>query len=311
MLEYKISKTEMESWCKIPVSQLESHPDRRAEILLKDTRGEIAELVGNMMADELIARNKAGEVTRWVLPSGPEDQYKTFIARVNQERISLKNLWVFHMDEILDWQCRPYPVENRPESCEGRMLARFYGKIDPELNVPEGQRIWPRIADLDYPDKLCKELGGSDTVWGGLGYKGLVAANESPQDPYFRISLEEYANSKTRIIKKNVDSIIMKSERNFGGLYDRCDPFMLTLGFQVILSARRAVLMVTTGKWKSTAIRVLLFSQPTLEYPATLMTERIPKVILACDRLTAKHPLEEKEIVLSNENYGSGDHERL
>ena len=46
MLEYKISKTEMESWCKIPVSQLESHPDRRAEILLKDTRGEIAELLG-------------------------------------------------------------------------------------------------------------------------------------------------------------------------------------------------------------------------------------------------------------------------
>ena len=311
MLEYKISREEMESWCKIPVSQLETHPDRRAEILLRDTRGEIAELVGNMMADELIVRNKAGEVTRWVLPSGPEDQYKTFIARVNQERISLKNLWIFHMDEILDWQCRPYPVENRPESCEGRMLARFYGKIDPELNVPEEQRIWTRIADLDYPDKLCKELGGIDTVWGGLGYKGLVAANESPQDPYFRISLEEYANSKTRIIKKNVDSIIMKSERNFGGLYDRCDPFMLTLGFQVILSARRAVLMVTTGKWKSTAIRVLLFSHPTLEYPATLMTERIPKVILACDRLTAKHPLEEKEIVLSNENYGSGDHVRL
>lgn len=305
MEEYKISRQEMEAWCKIPLSQLEHHPDSKVNIVIRDTRSEIAQLVGNMMADEVKANNQAGKITRWVLPSGPEDQYKTFIQRVNEERISLNNLWVFHMDEILDWQCRTYPVENRPESCEGRMLARFYGKIDPELNVPEQQRIWPRVTDMDYPDQMCKKLGGIDTVWGGLGYKGLVAANESPQDPYFRISLEEYANSKTRIIKKNVDSIIMKSERNFGGMYDRCDPFMLTLGFQVLLSAKRAVFMVTTGKWKSTAIRVLMFSQPTLEYPATLMPAHIPEVIIACDRVTAKHPLEEKEIILSNENNGS------
>lgn len=305
MEEYKISRQEMEAWCKIPLSQLEHHPDSKVNVVIRDTRSEIAQLVGNMMADEVKANNQAGKITRWVLPSGPEDQYKTFIQRVNEERISLNNLWVFHMDEILDWQCRTYPVENRPESCEGRMLARFYGKIDPELNVPEQQRIWPRVTDMDYPDQMCKKLWGIDTVWGGLGYKGLVAANESPQDPYFRISLEEYANSKTRIIKKNVDSIIMKSERNFGGMYDRCDPFMLTLGFQVLLSAKRAVFMVTTGKWKSTAIRVLMFSQPTLEYPATLMPAHIPEVIIACDRVTAKHPLEEKEIILSNENNGS------
>lgn len=305
MQEYKISRAEMETWCKVPVSRLESHPDSKVKILMRDTRGEIAELVGNMMADEIIANNQAGKITRWVLPSGPEDQYKTFIQRVNEEQISLKNLWVFHMDEILDWQCRPYPVENRPESCEGRMLARFYGKIDEALNVPEAQRIWPRIANMDYPDEMCEKLGGIDTVWAGLGYKGLIAANESPQDPYFRISLEEYANSKTRIIKKNVDSIIMKSERTFGGMYDRCDPFMLTLGFKVILSARRAVLMVTTGKWKTTAIRTLMFSEPTLEYPATLLPAHIGEVIVACDTVTAKHPLEEKEIVLSNENYGS------
>ena len=306
MQEYRISREEIESWCKVPVFQLEEHPDSKVKIIMKDTRGEIAETIGNMMVEEIISNNKAGKLTRWVLPSGPEDQYKTFIRRVNEERISLKNLWVFHMDEILDWQCRPYPVENRPESCDGRMLSRFYGKIDSELNIPEAQRIWPRITDMDYPDQMCRQLGGIDTVWGGLGYKGLVAANESPQDPYFRVSLEEYASSKTRIIKKNVDSIIMKSERNFGGMYDRCDPFMLTLGFQVLLSAKRAVFMVTTGKWKSTAIRVMMFSEPTLEYPATLMPAHIPEVIIACDRVTATHPLEGKEIILSNENYGSG-----
>ena len=42
-----------------------------------------------------------------------------------------------------------------------------------------------------------------------------------------------------------------------------------------------------------------------MEYPATLMPARIPDVIIACDSVTAKHPLEEKEIILSNENNGS------
>lgn len=305
MQEYRISRDEMETWCHVPVSELVGHPDSRVEMIMRDTRAEIAEYVGNFMAEEVLRNNAAGKITRWVLPSGPEDQYKTFIRRVNEERISLKNLWVFHMDEILDWQCRPYPKENKPESCEGRMLARFYGKIDPELNVPEEQRIWPRLETLDYPDQMCEKLGGIDTVFGGLGYKGLIAANEAPQDPYFRISLEEYANSKTRIIRKNVDSIIMKSERNFGGMYDRCDPFMLTVGMKILCSAEKVLFMVTTGKWKSTAIRVMMFSQPTLEYPATILTEKCGRVIIACDANTAKHPVEDKEIILSNENNGS------
>ena len=101
MYEYRISREEKEKWCSIPLDQLEGHPDSKIKLILQDTRPQVAELVGNMMADELIANNVAGKITKWVLPSGPEDQYKTFIRRVNEERISLKNLYVFHIDEIL------------------------------------------------------------------------------------------------------------------------------------------------------------------------------------------------------------------
>ena len=169
MLEYKISREDMLKWCSIPVDQLADHPDRRAEIIIRDTRGEIAEIVGNMMADEIIAHNQAGLSTKWVLPSGPEDQYRTFIRRVNEERISLKNLYVFHMDEILDWECRPYPLANSFESCEGRMLHRFYGKIDPELNVPEDHRIWPRITTWTIPTGCVRN-------WAALTPCGLALA---------------------------------------------------------------------------------------------------------------------------------------
>lgn len=305
MMEYRIAREDLLQWCRIQVNDLPTHPDRKCEMTLYDTRKEVAEYVGNLMAEEMIANNKAGKPTKWVLPSGPEDQYRTFLKRVNEERISLNRLYVFHMDEILDWETRPYPLANSYESCEGRMLARFYGKIDPELNVPEENRIWPRVSDLDRPDRLCDELGGIDTVWAGVGYKGLVAANEAPDSLYQRLTVPQYAKSKTRVTRKTVDAIVMKSERSFGGLYDLCDPFMVTLGFKVMLSAKRCVAMITTGAWKQTAIRVAMFAEPTLEYPFTLFPKYVPEVILACDRFTADHPLTKKEIVLSAENTGA------
>lgn len=304
MYVYKISREEKEAWCAIPREQLVDHPDSKIKLVLRDTRPEIAELVGNMMADEVIANNAAGKMTKWVLPSGPEDQYKTFIRRVNEERISLKNVYVFHMDEVLDWQCRPYPIGDHPKSCQGRMLTRFYAKIDPELNIPEDHRFWPTVSDLDFTDRKCEELGGIDTAWIGVGYKGLVAANESPESVYLNISVEDYANSKTRITMKNPDSTVLRSERVYGGMYDRVDPFMVTIGMKILLSAKRAVAMVTTGKLKQTVIRVAMFSEPTLEYPITIFPKYVPEVIFCCDKLSADHPLSHEVIELSNENMG-------
>ena len=70
MYEYRISREEKERWCSIPLDELESHPDSKIKLILRDTRPQVAELVGNMMADELIANNAAGKITKWVLPSG-------------------------------------------------------------------------------------------------------------------------------------------------------------------------------------------------------------------------------------------------
>ena len=171
------------------------------------------------------------------------------------------------------------------------MRAQFYDQIDPELNVPESQRIWPTLEDLDGPDRLCEQLGGIDTVWAGVGYKGLVANNETPLDPYQRVTLEQYANSRTRVVYCTPDNIIQYSERDFGGCYDLCNPMMLTIGMKVMLSAKRAVYMITTGSWKETVVRVAMFSEPTLEYPVTLFPKYVPDITLLCDEFTADHPL--------------------
>jgi len=289
----RIDKEKLYSWCRIPTDELSTHPDRRCEIKVFEDKDEVSKLAGNMMADEVIANNKAGRITKWILPAGPMGQYDYFAKRVNTERISLKNVFVFHMDELLDWETRPFPVAKNGKSYEGLMRADFYGQIDPELNIPDSQRFFPRISDMDAIDKKIEEMGGVDTLYGGLGYKGLVAFCEAPTSPYFTITEEEYANSKTRIVKTNDDNIIQLSQREYGGLTHVIPPFAITLGFKSMLNTKKAVFMITTGAWKRTAIRMMLFSEPTVEYPGTLFTKYVPEVLLLADRNTALPPLED------------------
>jgi glucosamine-6-phosphate deaminase len=177
------------------------------------------------------------------------------------------------------------------ESLEGTMIACFYDKIDPELRPPEDHRIWPRINDLDAADIKCDELGGIDTVWAGIGSTGLVAFNEAPRSFCQHITVEEYAASKTRIGVLNDDTMVALAERSFGGCLDRVPPMYLTIGFHIICSAKRAVYMVATGDWKKTVCRILLLSEPTVEYPVTILPKYIPDVTLMTNEYTIDHPL--------------------
>ena len=290
-MDFKITREQLYRWCSIPWQQLNETPGRKIKLDIKPDRAAMMQMIGDMMADEVIANNKAGKPTKWVLPAGPTDEYDIFIDRVNKERISLANLWVFHMDEFLNWEGRPYPVADTYESLEGTMLACFYGRIDPALNVPEDHRIWPRINDIDRCDEMCKKLGGIDTVWAGIGAKGLVAFCEPPRRYTSRLSVEEYAKGRTRIVDLNEDTIVALSQRSFGGCYDRVPPKSITIGFSIICSAKRAVYMIATGAWKQTTVRVALFSEPTLEYPVTILPKYIPDITLCCDENTADHPM--------------------
>lgn len=291
-MDFKLSREQIEDWCRIPAEQLVDRRDLNMELHVEKTRAETMEYIGNLMADEVIRNNRAGRITKWILPAGPMEEYNTFIRRVNEERISLKNLYVFHMDEFLDWEGRPYPVELAYRSLRGTMLHGFYNRIDEELNVPEAQRIWPDINDIDAFDRKIEDMGGIDTIWAGIGCKGLVAFCEASHSRYYRISEEQFKNSRTRIREINEDTLVALAEREAGGFYDAIPPMAVTIGMKSVLSARRAVYMITTGAWKNTVIRIMLLCRDvTLEYPVTFMTRYIPEQVLCCDERTLDHPL--------------------
>ena len=216
------------------------------------------------------------------------------IRRVNEERISLKNLYVFHVDQWLDWEYRLLPVTNLRFSMRGKMTQSFYGRIDPELNVPEDQRFFPDPADPDLIDNKIEELGGVDTILGGVGCKGLVGWNERPISNVHHITLEQYAKSKTRAVHITDETIIAYAEREFGGCYEALPPNGITIGMKSMLTAKRAIFIVMTGSWKETVVRVAMFSEPTVEYPVTLFPAYVPECIMCCDRKTADHVVSRK-----------------
>ncbi len=286
----RINKEELLAYCKIQPQDLVDHPDSKVNVRLLDTKEKAMELVGNMMAEEVISNNNKGKPTRWVLPAGPMEQYPTFLYRVNSERISLNNVHIFHMDDFLNWESRPYPL-NHPYSLEGRMLNNFYAKIDKELLMAESQIHFPRVGDMDGFDLAVETVGGFDTVYAGMGFTGLIAYNEAPRSPWITITEEEYAKSKTRVVTLNEDTMIANAVRSKGGLTHILPTMAITIGFKAMLNSQRCVILCTTGSWKRTAIRMLMFSEPTVEYPATLFPAHVPEVILILDENTAVSPL--------------------
>ena len=140
-MDRNITREQLLGWCSIPYRELENRDDLNIKLMIKPDRAEIMNVIGHMMADEAAAFSKENKPLKWVLPAGPTDEFDILVRRVNEERISLKNLWVFHMDEFLDWEGRPYPVADTYDSLEGTMNACLYDRIDPELTVTVSQRI--------------------------------------------------------------------------------------------------------------------------------------------------------------------------
>src|SRR5579883_1860232 len=81
------------------------------------------------IADEIKERNSRGEPARLILPVGPVAHYRTLVEITARERISWRNVFTFNMDEFLDWQGRPIPVDH-PLSFEGFMRRELFAHVD-------------------------------------------------------------------------------------------------------------------------------------------------------------------------------------
>ncbi|MBI3697902.1 MAG: hypothetical protein HY238_24100, partial [Acidobacteria bacterium] len=168
------------------------------------------------VADEIRANNERGEPTRLILPVGPVKQYPMLAEITNRERISWKNVFLFQMDEFLDWQGRPISLSH-PLSFTQHLRSNLVGAIDEELRLPLDHHWAPDPFRIDEISEKIREVGGIDTCCGGIGYHGHVAFNEPPNTRWRRVSEEELRNSLTRVVTLGSDSIVVQSIGSAGG----------------------------------------------------------------------------------------------
>jgi glucosamine-6-phosphate deaminase len=253
-----------------------------------------SEAMGLIMARELVneieAHNKRGEPTRAILPCGPTCWYAPFTRLVNEARVSLKGLVVFHMDECLDWQGRELP-RNHPFNFRRYMEENFYDPVAPELAVPPENRNWLNANNVEEIKAKIQDAA-IDITYGGWGQDGHLAYNQARRHPYSQLSLEDLRNSTARIQENNFDTILALAQRNLGAAYQFVPPMSVTLGMKEVLSAKKVRVFSDTGAWKQTALRVALFGPVTTEYPLTLLQEHSDALITATIA-TASHPISE------------------
>ena len=250
--------------------------------------------MGELMARELIQtieeNNQQGRPTRAIIPCGPTCWYEPFRALVNTGGVSLKTLRVFHMDECLDWEGKPLPA-GHPYNFRTFMERHFYGGIRPELAVPVELRHWLLPATMEAVRAAIDEAPIDITV-GGWGQDGHVAYNQARRHPFHHVTLDQIANSSIRIQENNIDTIVALAQRTFGAAYQFVPPMSITLGMRECLSAKKVRVYSDTGAWKQTALRVALFSEPTPEYPMTLLQTH-PDAIVTATLETSIHPISE------------------
>lgn len=296
-----ITPEELYTWCKVPFAKLENHPHLKIRFRACRDSAEMGALMARELVDEIQFHNRRREITRAILPCGPACWYQPFTDLVNRERVSLKYLVVFHMDECLDWQGRELP-RGHPYSFRGLMEKFFYAPVDPDLGVAPENRNWLSAQNVEeIKEKIW--AGPIDITYGGWGQDGHIAYNQTRRQPYSPISLDELRNSSVRVQENNLDTILALAQRTFGAAYQFVPPMSVTLGVRECLSAKKVRLFSDTGAWKQTALRVALFGPRTAEYPITLLQDH-PDALITATVETATHPISlhpEWDLGFSNE----------
>jgi glucosamine-6-phosphate deaminase len=221
------------------------------------------------MADDVVEEvrrnNGRSRPTVLILPVGPIEQYERIVELVNRGRVSLRDVTVLNMDEYLV-SPSAYIAMDHILSFRGFMDREFYGKIDPSLTVPEGQRMFPEPGREERILATIERLGGVDLCQGGFGINGHIAFNEPPAEPESAEAFREY---RTRVLPISHETRIVNSMK-IGGCYDLMPGWCITIGMKELLASRK-LRFYLNRTWQWGVLRKVLFGPVTPSVPASFL----------------------------------------
>jgi glucosamine-6-phosphate deaminase len=236
------------------------------------------------IATEIKRANELGQHLNLILPIGPTAQYPILAQMCNRQRISFKNAYISLMDEYLDWQGRPIPLEN-PLSFEA-VFEEFLGQLDEELRPLRSQWVVPDPFDINRVEKFFESKGGVDICYGGVGVHGHIAFNEPPVNRYGKISLSEFSASKTRVVALAPETFVINALRAKGGEFKNFPTLAVTIGMELILSSKKIRLFCDGGTRQQEAIYRFENGEVDVSYPVSILRNH-PDVLLTADELSA------------------------
>ena len=221
----------------IPRAKLAEHPNPDFRIAVVDDRDAFYRRFAEDLVGRIRAARDAGRTFVAILPVGPMPQYALAARLINEERLSLRHVHAFNMDEYADEDGVTAPP-SWPGSFQRTMWERFYALVDPELRPPEDQIHFPTTEAIgDYSARL-EALGGADCCYGGIGWSGHIAFWEPQLGAEFAGDLEAYKAAGARLVELHPMTVMQNALHSFGGDWSWVPPKANTIGPREILGAR-------------------------------------------------------------------------
>ena len=144
----------------------------------------------------------------------------------------------------------------------------------------------PDPFEIDRVEKFFESKGGVDVCYGGVGVHGHIAFNEPPVSRYGKISLEEFAASKSRVVVLAPETFVINALRAKGGEFKNFPTMAVTIGMELILSSKRIRLFCDGGTRQQEAIYQFVHGAVDVSYPVSLLKNH-SDVLLTADELSA------------------------
>jgi glucosamine-6-phosphate deaminase len=221
----------------IPRARLAEHPNPDFRVAVVDAADDFytrfaADLVGRVRT----ARDEGRDFVA-ILPVGPMPQYEIAARMINEERLSLRHVHTFNMDEYANEDGVSAPA-SWPGSFQRAMVEGFFGLIDAELRPPEDQIHFPTTDALgDYSTRI-EDLGGADVCYGGIGWSGHIAFWEPQLGAEFDGDLEAWKAAGARLVELHPMTVMQNALHSFGSDWSWVPPKANTIGPREVLGAR-------------------------------------------------------------------------
>jgi glucosamine-6-phosphate deaminase len=222
---------------RIPRERLAEHPNADFRIAVVDDAREFYARFAEDLVSRIRAARDAGRDFVAILPVGPMPQYELAARRINEERLSLRHVHTFNMDEYANEDGVTAPA-SWPGSFQRAMRERFFALVDRELRPPDEQIHFPTADAIgDYSARI-EDLGGADVCYGGIGWSGHIAFWEPHLGAEFDGDLEAYRSAGARLVELHPMTIMQNALHSFGGDWSWVPPKANTIGPREVLGAR-------------------------------------------------------------------------